>query len=105
MNGKSTAIVPKPLLVDALGGMLPRSVWDRPKMGFSLPFERWMHSSLKPEVDSVFAGARLNHLALDQDRARELWARFLNYPDSEKWSRPWALYVLAQWCERNGVAA
>jgi asparagine synthase (glutamine-hydrolysing) len=43
--------VSKPLLVEALDGLLPESVWRRRKMGFALPFARWMLSDLKPNID------------------------------------------------------
>ncbi len=32
----------KQLLIDAFKDILPKPVWDRPKMGFSFPFRKWM---------------------------------------------------------------
>jgi len=35
----------------------------------------------------------------------EVWNRFLKAPGKIGWSRPWALYVFAKWCEVNEVTA
>ncbi|MEJ7589495.1 MAG: asparagine synthase (glutamine-hydrolyzing) [Ferruginibacter sp.] len=32
----------KQLLIDSFKDILPRSIWDRPKMGFSFPFKEWL---------------------------------------------------------------
>jgi asparagine synthase (glutamine-hydrolysing) len=96
--------MPKPLLIEALAGMLPEQVWRRKKMGFSLPFERWMHSALKPDVVSTFRAAE-GSVGFDLPAARAIWERFLNNPAGETWTRPWALFVIQKWCELNGVHA
>jgi asparagine synthase (glutamine-hydrolysing) len=49
----------KYLLIHALGNLLPRAIWDRPKMGFTFPFQRWLGSStlaLAEEGDSYADG-------------------------------------------------
>ncbi|HEY9339926.1 MAG TPA: asparagine synthase (glutamine-hydrolyzing) [Hanamia sp.] len=33
---------PKQLLIDSFKNILPPSIWNRPKMGFRLPFEKWL---------------------------------------------------------------
>ena len=95
---------PKPLLADALSDLLPRNFLARPKMGFTLPFEKWLQQNLRGAVGSVLeddcalAGAGL--------KAKEivgLWRRFLEKPGAVGWTRPWAIYVLAKWCELNGI--
>ncbi|MCC7330883.1 MAG: asparagine synthase (glutamine-hydrolyzing) [Gammaproteobacteria bacterium] len=37
--------LPKRLLIDAAGPELPEEVWNRPKQGFTFPFEQWMKDS------------------------------------------------------------
>jgi asparagine synthase (glutamine-hydrolysing) len=32
----------KSLLIDAFTDILPRSIWDRKKMGFTFPFQDWL---------------------------------------------------------------
>lgn len=97
---------PKPLLADALGELLPREFMARPKMGFTLPFEKWLQQNLRREVSSVFKDAsRLLLPGLNSGAVVKLWENFLHKPRAVGWSRPWSLYVLAKWCEINDVAA
>ena len=91
--------LPKPLLLRSLGVELPREIVNRPKRGFTLPLERWMRAELKPQVESAFQGGALNGAGVDSGAAAGVWDRFLAGETS--WSRPWSLYVLGHWCERN----
>lgn len=34
--------VPKQLLIDSFKDILPEAIWNRPKMGFSFPFQEWL---------------------------------------------------------------
>lgn len=96
---------PKPLLLDAIGDMLPEEIWRRRKMGFTLPFERWMRSRLSAEIETVLSEGKLVKASgLEPCAVLEVWKRFQRSPRQVGWSRPWALYVLVQWCELNGVA-
>ncbi|HKY29753.1 MAG TPA: asparagine synthase C-terminal domain-containing protein, partial [Pyrinomonadaceae bacterium] len=100
LNGGRT----KPLLADALADVLPAEVLHRSKMGFTLPFEKWMQSRLRDEISSVVQNdAPAKPGALNRGAVSEIWNGFLRSPRSVGWSRPWALYVLNRWCEINGV--
>jgi asparagine synthase (glutamine-hydrolysing) len=97
---------PKPLLADALEDLLPRDFLARPKMGFTLPFEKWLQNDLRTEVASVLEDASaLAAPALDTNAVQKLWRDFLQKPRAVGWSRPWSLYVLAKWCDINHVTA
>lgn len=93
---------PKKLLTDALGGLLPREVTHRPKMGFVLPWDHWMRDQLLS-----FCEARL--LALSQrpqfhaQGVKQLWERFLKADPAITWSRVWMLVVLEEWLLANRV--
>jgi len=79
----------KPLLLHALDGALPRPVWDRPKMGFVLPFERWLRERAG-ELEAMSLERKLF-----QDKAvRRVWDEFRK--GRLHWSRAWALVVLAR---------
>lgn len=96
--------VPKPLLADALSNLLPRDFLARKKMGFTLPFEKWMQGRMRAEISSVFANDRqLSEAGLVANDVRDLWARFLCAPRGVGWTRPWSLFVLAQWSRINRV--
>jgi len=96
---------PKPLLAEALGDLLPRDFVTRPKMGFTLPFEKWLQRNLRVELSSVLDDSqRLSPAGLNAKAVERIWRSFLEKPRAVGWSRPWSLYVLAKWCEINGVS-
>jgi asparagine synthase (glutamine-hydrolysing) len=96
---------PKPLLVDALADLLPRSVVDRRKMGFTFPFADWMRDGLRRDIEATLLdpgyGGQVA-AALDHDAVCSTWKRFLD--GRSGWSRPWSLYALKAWGERHARA-
>ena len=104
--GPSQQNLPKPLLAETMSDLLPVEFLSRRKMGFTLPFEKWLGSQLRDQVTSVFNDqGSLSAAGLNQKPVREMWKRFLKQPKAVGWSRPWAVFVLASWCEINNVAA
>ena len=79
---------PKPLLLEALGDSLPREVWDRPKMGFTFPFQLWMKERAG---DLEAASASTNWL--ERSAVQAVWREYR--AGRVHWSRPWTLVVLA----------
>lgn len=103
---KGTKAVPKPLLADALADLLPREFMARPKMGFTLPFEKWLQRNLRTEVSSVLRDQnRLSMAGLEVKTVEKIWNDFLEKPRAIGWSRPWSLYILTRWCEINRVTS
>ncbi|HJU92483.1 MAG TPA: asparagine synthase (glutamine-hydrolyzing), partial [Pyrinomonadaceae bacterium] len=101
---KARAGAPKPLLADALADLLPRDFLARPKMGFTLPFEKWLLGKLRTEVSSVLRDRScISVSGLSAEAVENVWEHFLEKPRAVGWSRPWSLYVLARWCEINRV--
>ena len=98
-NKKLTA-TPKSLLVDSLKKYLPNSLVFRQKMGFTMPFELWMRDKLKPEIESVLLSpVKQFNDHISQAAVENIWNKFLNKKTS--WSRPWSLYVLKRWLDKN----
>lgn len=101
---RDRAGVPKPLLADAVADLLPREFLARRKMGFTLPFEKWMQGRMRAEISSAFVDAKqLAAAGLIAEGVRDVWRRFLQSPRAVGWSRPWSLFVLARWCQLNDV--
>ncbi len=46
--------LPKPLLVSAMGNLLPKEIYMRSKMGFTFPWEIWLRNRLRPQIDELF---------------------------------------------------
>lgn len=99
---KSGAV--KPLLVEAVRDLLSPEIVERPKMGFTLPFETWMRSEMFSEVDSVMNGTSARSVRIDESAVRHVWHDFLNRRPGMNWSRPWALYTLMRWAEQNDIS-
>lgn len=92
---------PKQFLIDILDGDIPEEVWNRKKMGFTLPWKYWINTVLK---DFVEAG-------LDAIESIESVKPFisrermkLNKEVNEKWSQVWTLSVLGHWIKNNNIA-
>jgi asparagine synthase (glutamine-hydrolysing) len=95
---------PKPLLAEVMSDLLPREFMGRPKMGFTLPFEKWMQGKLRAEIAGVIEDEkRLVAVGLNAELVGKVWRRFLQSPKAVGWTRPWAIYVLVKWCEINSV--
>ena len=93
--------LPKHLLVNAVKDLLPAEVVRRPKRGFTLPFEHWLRDQLRDQLERQFWEWDDGPLGgyIDGQAVRRVWSSFLKRRTS--WSRPWALYVLNQWCAAN----
>jgi asparagine synthase (glutamine-hydrolysing) len=93
---------PKKLLVDSFSDLLPKEIYDRPKMGFVLPYEVWMKNELK-----TFCYERLSELKnISYFRGEEIdnyWNDFLTNKKRVTWSRIWPLVVLGDWIKENGI--
>ena len=88
-----------------MSDLLPREFLSRPKMGFTLPFEKWMQEKMRAEISAMLGDEkRLSLVGLNAEAVRKVWSRFLEKPKAVGWSRPWAIYVLAKWCEINGIS-
>ncbi|HYG79850.1 MAG TPA: asparagine synthase (glutamine-hydrolyzing), partial [Pyrinomonadaceae bacterium] len=97
---------PKQLLVEAVGSDFPRSVLNQRKMGFTLPFERWLHTALKPFVTDALKDERaLESAGLDAGAVSQIWHNFERGSRSTSWSRVWGLAVLVEWCRRHKVTS
>jgi asparagine synthase (glutamine-hydrolysing) len=92
--------LPKPLLLRAVGQRLPEEIYLRRKMGFTLPFELWMHNGLRSVVErELLDPSAQERIPLDPRQVANIWKAFLVGKTS--WSRPWALFVLKHWIRRN----
>jgi hypothetical protein len=102
--GQRQIALPQPLLAVSLADLLPRDFMARKKMGFTLPFEKWMQGQMRAQIAAVFGDSRrLSGAGLVAQDVGELWQRFLRAPRAVGWTRPWSLFVLAQWCQINSV--
>jgi len=71
---------PKKLLIESFDNLIPPEVWNRPKMGFTFPLQKWMKEhQLISDTDNYKGKAAQNAIK-----------QFKN--DSIHWSKAFALY-------------
>jgi len=93
----------KALLADALKDLLPPEIMAQRKRTFTLPWERWLRGPLRGRLEAGFAEvAPPLREHLKTEGVRTVWESFL--AGNTTWSRPWAIFVLNEWCKRNIAA-
>jgi asparagine synthase (glutamine-hydrolysing) len=86
-----------------LRGLDP-ALFDRPKSGFTLPFERWIRKGLHRSIDQTLRDPDAVRAAgLAPEPVERLWRAFLDGAPGVYWSRVWALFVLIRWCQKQGI--
>ena len=86
----------KALLRDALPHPLPPACVERPKMGFTFPFDSWLKTRWRGDVEAQLLALPDALVQLMRPaQVRAVWEAYL--AGTVHWSRPWAIYVLARW--------
>ena len=103
-NAKRPTGRPKALLIAALGDVFPQEILAQRKRTFTFPWENWLRGALGQRV-----GESLSNWSPDLEPhfpgevVRWIWKSFL--AGGTTWSRPWSLYVLNEWVQRNVIAS
>jgi asparagine synthase (glutamine-hydrolysing) len=95
-------IIPKKLLVDSLGDLLPHEVVHRPKMGFVFPWEVWLRKELKPLCDQSIRNLAKRDF-VQGEYLLDTWERFLKGDKQVRWLDMWLCTVLENWMEKNMI--
>jgi asparagine synthase (glutamine-hydrolysing) len=81
---------------------LDPALFERPKSGFVLPYDRWLRMGLGRVMDQTMRDpAAVKPTGLNPEAVCRLWQAFLDGAPGLYWSRVWALYVLIRWCHRH----
>ena len=94
---KKSPGIPKPLLVAAAGKGLPWECVDRPKKGFTFPFDQFIRDSLGDEMKDFFHQDDTEMFT--RQGLRQIWADY--QAGRVSWSRIWALFVLGYWIKKH----
>jgi asparagine synthase (glutamine-hydrolysing) len=74
-------------------------LFERPKSGFVLPFDRWIRRGLKDDMDQTLRDPQaISPVGLDPVAVGRLWQAFLEGAPGMYWSRVWSVYVFIRWC-------
>jgi asparagine synthase (glutamine-hydrolysing) len=79
-------------------------LFERPKSGFVLPYDRWLRSGLGRLIDGTMRDpAVIKPTGLHPETVGRLWRAYLDGAPGLYWSRIWAIYVFIRWCHRHRV--
>ncbi len=84
---------------------LDPQLFDRPKSGFVIPFDRWIKAGLGKAMDDLMRDATAaRNAGLNPQTVTELWDAYLSGQPGMYWSRVWAIYMLIRWCQKHGLS-
>ena len=87
------------LLREILDKYLPRSLIERPKMGFSVPIDKWLRGPLREwATDMIGLSSFHDMLGVRAGSLNQLWSKYLagSGPSANEL---WALVILAAWTQ------
>jgi asparagine synthase (glutamine-hydrolysing) len=93
---------PKDLLLRATQDLIPEEIWNRPKMGFTLPMRTWMLGPLRDYCRDGLATLDSASI-LSATKTAKVWKDFES--NSLHWPAPWSLVVLGHYLHRNKLSA
>ncbi len=83
---------------------LDSSLFERPKSGFEMPYDRWLRGGVCKIMDQAMRDPEtVRPTGLNPNAVCRLWEAFLDDAPGLYWSRVWAIYVLIRWCHRHRV--
>jgi asparagine synthase (glutamine-hydrolysing) len=87
------------LLRQMLYKRVPRTLIDRPKMGFGVPLGDWLRGPLRERMDCYCSGIDLEGLGLDPAPVRTMWSEFKRR-QNHRTDLLWQMFILVAWARR-----
>jgi len=95
----------KVLMREAFRGLLPASILDRRKMGFSIPLALWLRTDLRATMDEILSVNEVRRLGyLDAGEVERIKVEHLAGRTNHE-SKLWSLINLVSWHRQHGAAA
>ena len=95
----------KHILRELLARHVPRSLWERPKMGFGVPLADWLRGPLRAWAEDHLAADRLRREGVLASAAvHSCWRSFADHGRGSAHD-VWDILMFQSWRERAAVAA
>ena len=95
LRGMRTKLIFK----EAIRGLLPDGIMERPKMGFGVPIGAWLRRELQPLVAEYVLGTGTRHDLFDPATVRKMWQEHRSGL-RERTTELWGILVFNMWYER-----
>jgi len=96
---KLTKSYPKKLFVDSVFDLIPDELKQRRKMGFEMPFDKWMQGDLKYHLLNLFGSDNAKNLLSSKYRMHIIKKLEQNKPNRIFW----AIGILLEWMDQNDI--
>jgi asparagine synthase (glutamine-hydrolysing) len=93
----------KRVLRDVLYRHVPRTLVDRPKMGFSIPLDRWLRGELREWAEAMLARIPSESHVFDRAAVQAIWTDHLSGRRNRS-QQLWPVLALAAWSEEYGAS-
>lgn len=91
----------KRILKDVLYDFVPKSIFDRPKMGFGMPLEVWFRGRLKGYVQDTLSDKNLEQIpGIKVPNVKRLMQEHFS-GSANRFQPLWSLIVLVNWLKKN----
>lgn len=90
----------KKVLRDILASYLPASLFERPKMGFAIPLDKWLLGDLKDWVEDLLYSNFMEEMGLDAMPVRYAWEQHKRGKENRA-DVLWTVVMLGDWYFRN----
>ena len=92
----------KKILKKILYKSIPKKIVSRPKMGFSIPLDKWLKKQLRDWAENLLQEKKLKESELDSKKIRLKWSEHLS--GKRNWQYPlWTVLVYQSWREQNKI--
>jgi asparagine synthase (glutamine-hydrolysing) len=91
----------KPILRGILNKYIPKKMFERPKMGFAVPIDRWLRGSLRNWAEALLLPSRLKSQGFfREDIVHKMWTEHLS--GQRDWQyHLWDILMFQQWYEHS----
>ncbi len=96
--------ISKRIIKDITYEYIPQDIMDRPKSGFAIPLDKWLHGVLRERIcDWTNREFLIQQGIFDADRTADFIDAYMKKGDAGKWSGQnfsrivWAYFVFQQW--------